>query len=88
MRKLGFEYAQKDNRRQSVDVNQLLLGVEECDPYLLLSLYRYCRNTSIVSRARGSKDDISVEAELNSDQSVSRLTVANGKETIVYTFEY
>lgn len=88
VRKLGFEYAKKDNRRQSVDVNQLLLGVEECDPYLLLSLYRYCRNTSIVSRARGAKDDISVEAELNSDQSVSRLTVANGKETIVYTFEY
>lgn len=88
VRKLGFEYAQKDNRHQSVDVNQLLLGVEECDPYLLLSLYRYCRNTSIVRRARGAKDDITIETELNSDQSVSRMTVVNGNGTIVYTFEY
>ncbi len=88
VRKLGFEYANQDNRRQSVDVNQLLLGIEECDPYLLLSFYRYCRNTSIVKRARDEKGEIAVQADLNADKSVNRLTVVNDGETIVYTFEY
>jgi len=86
--KLGFEYSAHDNRCQTVDVNQLVLGVEECDPYLLLSLFRYCRSTSIVSRARGEHEDISVTTELNADKSVARMTVDNGTGQITYTFEY
>lgn len=88
VRKLAFEYASQDNRHQSVDVNQLLLGIEECDPYLLLSLYRYCRNTSIVRRASDDKGEITVQTNMNADGSVGRLSVVSGGESLVYTFEY
>ena len=88
VRKLGFEYSSLDNRRQSVDVNQLILGVEECDPYLLLSLFRYCRNTSIVSRARGENEEITVQAEVNGNGSVAKLIVKTRDGDVTYTFDY
>ena len=90
--KLAMTYGADDNRNQSVDVNQLLRGVEECDPYLLASLFRYTRSTSIVTKAVGKKgeDDVeyNVTTQLNADKSVSKLTVANGTQTITYTFNY
>ena len=87
---LKLHYSQNDNRRQSVDVNQLIFGTKECDPYQLLSLFRYARNTSIISEATGKDDDerITVSATLNADRSVSTLTVSRRGKQIVYTFEY
>lgn len=82
-------YSQNDNRCQSVDVNQLLLGVERCNPYMLLSLFRAARNTSIfdVVKVTG-KPDIRFSTTLNGDKSVSELTVAQDNESITYTFTY
>ena len=85
---LGLTYAGIDNRCQTVDANQLLLGVEECDPYLLLSLFRYARNSEVISKARHEDVDIAVEPALNGDKSIRTLTVKRGSDTVVYTFNY
>lgn len=84
----AVDYSKMDNRCQSVDVNQLLLGIEHCDPYLLLGLYRYARNTSIISMAKKPNADIEVSTTLNTDKSVATLTVSRHGEEIIYTFEY
>lgn len=81
-------YSDKDNRCQSLDVNQLLLGVERCNPYMLLSFFRFARNSNIFSTVQTDDGDILVEAVLNADKSVSTLSVTRGGETITYTFEY
>lgn len=86
--RLGLTYSDIDNRNQSVDANQLLMGVEKCDPYLLASLFRYARNTKVISKAKHEDVEIDVEATLNSDKSIQTLTVKRGGETIVYTFNY
>jgi len=87
---MKLTYSQTDNRRQSVDVNQLIFGTEQCDPYQLLSLFRYARNTSIISGATGKEDDdrITVSTTLNADRSVNTLTVTRRGQQVVYTFEY
>lgn len=86
--KLGFTYSDVDNRHQTVDANQLLLGVEKCDPYLLVSLFRYARNSKVISKAKHEDVEIDVETSLNSDKSIHTLTVKRGADTIVYTFNY
>lgn len=88
VKKYKLVYSTADNRCQSVDVNQLVFGAEYCDPYQLLSLFRYTRSTSIVSRLSGDAETIEVAAELNSDRSVNKLVVTAGGETVTYTFEY
>ena len=89
---LSLTYSMKDNRSQSVDANQLLQGVEECDPYLLVSLFRYTRSTSIVKQATGKQGDAdvsySVETDLNADKSIREMRVTSGSQTITYTFNY
>ena len=88
--KLKLVYSQNDNRCQSVDVNQLLLGMEDCNPMLLLSMFRYTRNCNIIARASSDAGDIVVTTELNADKSVSRLIVKDerlGTET-EYIFSY
>ena len=87
---LKLHYSNIDNRCQCVDVSQLIFGTEDCDPYQLLALFRYARNTSIVSEATGKNDDerITVSPTLNANGSVSTLTVTRRGEQIVYTFEY
>ena len=87
-RKLALSYGEQDNRHQSVDANQLLLGVEACDPYLLASLFRYARNTSIIAEAKNDKEQIQVSATLNADKSIHQLMVRRDDETITYTFNY
>ena len=89
--KYKLTYSTTDNRRQSVDVNQLVFGTEACDPYQLLALFRYARNTSIVSRMSSEAGEIVVEVELNADRSVSKMTVKRSSESdvpLTYTFEY
>lgn len=88
MRQLGISYSQQDNRHQSVDVNQLILGVKECDPYLLVSLFRYARNSSIIAEAKNDDETVSVIATLNADKSVNQMTVKRGGETVTYSFNY
>ena len=96
IKKYKLEYSDADNRYQSVDVNQLIFGTELCDPYQLLSLFRYARQTSIVKKAVANGSANIVEVKLNANRSVSELRVSfNGKdastsvaESVTYTFEY
>lgn len=86
---LKMTYSATDNRRQSVDANQLLFGAKECSPYLLLGLYRYARATKVVSEATASDGKYVVETTLNADKSIHTMTVTDkqgGKVT--YTFSY
>jgi hypothetical protein len=85
-----MEYSQIDNRYQTVDVNQLLLGMENCEPLQLLSMFRLCRSTSIVKRATSGSDVIDVTTELNADHSVKRMVVKDSRKgtEITYDFEY
>ena len=85
---LKLYYSELDNRCQSVDVNQLLLGMEHCNPYQLISLFRYGRNSNIISRATSESDEIIVSTELNADKSVRRLKVSRRGKEITYDFEY
>lgn len=87
--KLKLSYSDNDNRCQSLDVNQLLLGIEECNPYVLLSLYKHARDSKIISEATASDGKFTVETTLNSNGSVNTMTVTDkqgGK--ITYTFSY
>ena len=94
--KMKMEYSKMDNRYQSIDVNQLITGAEQCDPYQLLSLFRYTRSTSIVSLlTMGDGSRYTAEATLNGNQSVKQLQVnrydAQATEptsNVTYTFEY
>lgn len=85
-----LRYSAKDNRHQSVDVNQLMLGFGECHPMLLLSMFRYVRSTSILAGATSRQRSISIDTELNADQSVSRMRVTDDRlgTTVTYTFGY
>lgn len=85
---LKLDYSSMDNRCQSVDVNQLLLGIGECNPFQLISLFRYGRNSNIISRATAGSDEIRMDVLLNSDKSVRQLTVSRGGLQTVYDFEY
>ena len=90
-RKLGLTYSPHDNRCQSIDVNQLLLPLEDIDPYLLLSFYRYARNTSIISQAASPAGQTyaRMEVALNDNRSVHELKVIREDGTeVLYTFEY
>lgn len=88
--RLQFSYSQMDNRCQSVDANQLLLGFEECHPMLLLSMFRHVRSTSIVSKATSTGGAINVTTELNPDKSVHRMIVKDTRKSteVTYTFIY
>lgn len=88
--KLKLEYSSADNRHQSIDPNQLLLGFAECSSLQLLSMFRYTRSTSIVSRAISELGSIDVATELNTDGSVKRMTVSDRRKgtEVVYEFGY
>ena len=84
----SLSYGQQDNRYQTVDANQLVFGIEKCDPYLLASLFRYTRNTNIIAEVKNDNEQIQVSATLNADKSIHQLMVKRDDETITYTFNY
>lgn len=83
-----LEYGQMDNRCQTVDVNQLLLGMEECEPLQLISMFRYCRSTSIVKKATSADGTIDVTTELNADHSVRRMVVKDSRRDFEVTYDF
>ena len=87
---MQLKYGAMDNRCQSVDVNQLLLGFGECHPMLLLSMFRYVRSTSIITSASSTNVDITVTTQLNADKSVSRMVVKDARKgsEVTYDFTY
>ncbi len=86
---LELKMSGTDNRNQSVDANQLLLGVEECNPYMLVPFFRNMRNSLIIAEAKGKDGKYTVATELNADKSVATMTVTgkNGM-AVKYTFGY
>lgn len=86
---LGIEYSKNSNRRQSIDANQLLLGIDNCSPYALLGLYRNTRISYIIAKAKTKEGEYTIEPTLNKDNSVASMTVTNKQnEKVTYTFEY
>lgn len=78
-----------DNRCQSIDANQLLLGIDNCNPYLLLGLYRNLRSTSVIAEATTSTTKRTMTTTLNSNKSIATLTVADDKGgSVTYNFSY
>lgn len=83
-----LEYGSMDNRCQTVDANQLLLGMDECEPLQLISMFRYCRSTSIVTRATTTNGSIDVTTELNADRSVHRMVVRDSRRGTEVTYDF
>ena len=83
-----MEYGQMDNRCQSVDVNQLILGMDDCEPLQLISMFRYCRSTSIVKRAISADRTIDVTTELNANRSVRRMVVRDSSKDAEVTYDF
>ncbi|NPD92943.1 hypothetical protein [Xylanibacter muris] len=89
LEKLKIEMSVNSNRHQSVDANQLLFGVEHCNPYALVALFRSARCSNVFAVAKSANGNYTVETELNGDKSVKAMTVTDkqGKK-ITYTFTY
>lgn len=83
-------YSNIDNRTTTVDVNQLMEGVADCDPFMLLSFYKIARQTSVIAKAEGKKGTTYVfETTTNVDGSIKTVTVTDNKgKKITYTFTY
>lgn len=79
-----------DNRKQSIDVNQLLWGVDNLEPLMLLSQFRYARTGYVISKAEAAGRFLTTTVTTRPDGGVSELRVTDsltGKET-VYKLEY
>lgn len=87
--KLTMSENKNSNRYHSLDVNQLLLGIEECNPFALMSTFRWVRSSRLIEKAEGSGLTYDVDADFNGDESIAQMTVtcSDGK-TITYTFDY
>lgn len=88
MYKLSFSNI--SNRMTTVDANQLMEGVANCDPYLLLSFYKLARQSYVFSKAEGKKGArYTFDTKANADGSIKTLAVTdiNGNK-ITYTFSY
>ena len=88
MYKLSFSNI--SNRMTTVDANQLMEGVANCDPYLLLSFYKLARQSYVFAKAEGKKGArYTFDTKTNADGSIKTLDVtdANGNK-ITYTFRY
>lgn len=88
MYKLSFSNI--SNRMTTVDANQLMEGVANCDPYLLLSFYKLARQSYVFAKAEGKKGArYTFDTKANADGSIKTLAVTdiNGNK-ITYTFRY
>ncbi len=84
-----LSFGSVNNCATNLDVNQLLEGVDNCNPYMLLSMFRMARFTSVISEAKGRYNSYQVETTANADGSVKTMTVKdkNG-QSITYTLVY
>ena len=82
------------NRKQTVDANQLIFGVERMNPFMLLGFYRYARCSYLYEKAEdtSSQNKLSyiVKYTRNTgDESVNTMTVEREDgSSVTYTFEY
>ena len=81
LHKWKLTYGNGSNLTQTVDVNQLIYGVEEMNPFLFLSLFRWARGED--------NDDVTISSVTrNSDSSIRELTVTGPQGAVTYTFDY
>jgi|GEM_PF-901830 len=81
-------FGSNDNRATSIDANQLIFGIEQCNPYALLGFFRLARFSNIITEAAYGNKSISIKTELNSDKSINTLTVSNNGTVVKYSFAY
>ena len=87
--KLTLSDNKNSNRYHSLDVNQLLLGIEDCNPFALMSTFRWVRSSRLIQKAEGSGLTYEVDADYNGDESISQMTVTRSDgNTATYTFDY
>lgn len=85
----ALSFGNANNCATNLDVNQLLEGTDNCNPYMLLSMFRLARFTSIVSEAKGKYNSYQVETVTNADGSVKTMTVRDKNGGVItYTFVY
>ena len=84
-----LSFGNVNNCATNIDVNHLIEGVDNCNPYMLLSMMRFARFTSVISEAKGKYNSYQVETTTNPNGSVKTMTVKdkNG-QAITYTFVY
>lgn len=81
------------NRKQTVDANQLIFGVERMNPFMLLGFYRYARCAYLYEKAEDTssqnKCTYTVKYTRNTDETVNTMTVEREDgSSVTYTFEY
>lgn len=77
------------NQNQSVDVNQLIFGLDRMNPYQLLGFARFARCGYVYKTLTKGNDKYTVSTTLNADKSVNTMTVTDPQgTTVTYTFEY
>ncbi len=82
-------YSNVDNRAISVDVNQLIEGVATCDPYLLVSLLKFARQTSVIAKAEGKHNTFTTQSETDGNGVMRKFTVTDSNNvSVTYTFSY
>ncbi len=87
---MAIEYDESvSNLRQTVDVNQLLLGVEDCNPFQFMALLSDARCQYVISTATTDDGAFNVSTTTNADGSVNTMTVTDKQgEQVTYTFAY
>ena len=82
-------YGNVSNCATNIDVNHLIEGVENCNPFMLLSMFKMARFTQAISEAKGRFNSYRVETSLNVDSSIKTMTVRSQTgDAITYNFMY
>lgn len=85
----ALTYSNVSNCSTNLDVNHLIEGIENCNPYMLLSMFRMARFTQVVSEAKGRYNSYQVEVATNNDSSIKTMSVkSKSGDTVTYSFAY
>ncbi|MBR5062336.1 MAG: hypothetical protein IKX24_09390 [Prevotella sp.] len=82
-------YGNVSNCATNIDVNHLVEGIENANPFMLLSMFRMARFTQVIAEAKGKYNSYQVETTANGDSSIRTMTVRNQNgAAITYNFTY
>lgn len=84
-----LSYSNVGNCATNIDVNHLIEGVENSNPFMLLSMFKMARFTQVISEAKGRYNSYRVETATNSDSSIKTMTVHDQMgNAVIYNFAY
>lgn len=84
-----LSYSNVGNCATNIDVNHLIEGVENSNPFMLLSMFKMARFTQVISEAKGRYNSYRVETTTNSDSSIKTMTVHDQMgNAVIYNFAY